>query len=44
MWETESSYITLTLFIDSKYKDMVYLGIQYTDKHYTMEDAVMDLL
>ena len=40
MWETESSYIVLTLY----YRDVVYLGIEYTGKNYNMEDAVMDLL
>lgn len=44
MWETESSYIVLTLSVDSEYRDTVYFGIEYTGKNYNMEDAVMDLL
>ena len=44
MWETESSYIVLTLSVDSEYRNTVYFSIEYTGKNYNMEDAVMDLL
>lgn len=44
MWETKTSHITLILSEDQDNPNIIYLGIEYNSKDFSMSETVMDLL